>query len=229
MENTTAKKLADSLPGRTAIIGGGGKTTLMLALAKELAGRKHSVLLTTTTHLAWPAPKFCTMISPKSAEELNRAAAPGWIVLAGYPSSEKRMVGLSPELFAQADYDYVLCEADGSHRLPLKVHRDGEPVIPDGTGLVIQVAGLSALGKTAGETVHRYPLLGLSPEEVVTPPLIARILQRGWNDWDGPGITILNQADTPEVFAQGVEIQRLLGRDTRICSLKKEHAPSWFD
>ena len=229
MENRTAKMLADSLPGRTAIIGGGGKTTLMLALAKELADRRQSVLLTTTTHLAWPAPKYCDMISPKSVEELNRAAAPGRIVLAGYPSSEKRMVGLSPELFAQSDYDYILCEADGSHRLPLKVHQAGEPVIPPGTELVIQVAGLSALGKTVEKTVHRYPLLGLSPEEVVTPPLIARILWRGWNHWDGLGITLLNQADTPEVFAQGVEIQRLFGGDTRICSLRKESAPSWFD
>ncbi len=227
MQQTTAAKLAPILPARTAIIGGGGKTTLMLALAEELAARHRSVLMTTTTHLAWPPPKGYSLISPKCAAVLNEAAVPGKITLAGYPTEASRMVGLSPELFSQACYDYILCEADGSHRMPLKVHKAGEPVIPSGTGLVLQVAGLSSLGKPVAEAVHRYPLLGLSPGELVSASLITRILRQGWTHWGGPAITILNQADTPALRLQGQQIQQMLPGTTVICSLKEETAPSW--
>ncbi len=225
MRQTTAARIAELLPSRTAIIGGGGKTTLMLALAEELAAGQHSVLITTTTHLAWPPPKGCGLISPQSAAELNQGAVPGRVTLAGYPAEANRMVGLSPALLARADYDYILCEADGSRGLPLKVHRPGEPVIPPDTELVIQVAGLSSLGKPVEKTVHRYPLLGLAPEEVVTPGLIARILQQGRSRWSGPVIHLLNQADTPELRSQGLRIRQQMMEITVVCSLKNEQAP----
>ena len=43
--------------------------------------------------------------------------------------------------------DYVLVEADGAKRFPLKAPAAHEPVIPDETRLVIAVAGLSGVGK----------------------------------------------------------------------------------
>ena len=51
-----------------------------------------------------------------------------------------------------------MCEADGAHRLPLKLHRPDEPVLPAGTTHVLIVLGLSALGRPVGEAVHRYAL-----------------------------------------------------------------------
>lgn len=42
-------------------------------------------------------------------------------------------------------WDFVLVEADGSRRLPVKAPAVYEPVIPPGTDLVVGVIGLDAL------------------------------------------------------------------------------------
>jgi probable selenium-dependent hydroxylase accessory protein YqeC len=231
MAKNTAELLADQLPRYTSIIGGGGKTTLMLALGEELASRGHSVLITTTTHLAWPAPRKYGFLSPTSVEQLNRLSEPGKVIIAGYPAQNGRMTGLKENFLNQAEYDYILIEADGSARLPLKVHKETEPVIPSCTQLVIQVAGLSAIGKPAEESVHRYGLIGLYPGEAVTNQWVARILDRGWeaSHWNGPALTVLNQADDPQLVEEGHKVLHFLRMRGVVCSLKNENAPKWED
>jgi probable selenium-dependent hydroxylase accessory protein YqeC len=50
----------------------------------------------------------------------------------------------------------VLVEADGSRRLPVKAPAEYEPVVPEGTDLVVGAVGLDALGWPMDErTVHR--------------------------------------------------------------------------
>ena len=67
----TLSQLLDIRPGVTAVIGGGGKTTLLRALGEELAGR-HTVLLCTTTNI-FPFPDLpCA----RTAAELD-ALRPG--------------------------------------------------------------------------------------------------------------------------------------------------------
>ena len=51
--------------------------------------------------------------------------------------------------------DLVLVEADGAKRLPLKVPRGNEPIIPDNTDLILCVSGLSAAGSLAAEKCFR--------------------------------------------------------------------------
>ena len=46
----TLSQLLDIRPGVTAVIGGGGKTTLLRTLGEELAGR-HTVLLLSLIHI----------------------------------------------------------------------------------------------------------------------------------------------------------------------------------
>ena len=53
-------------PGVTAIIGGGGKTTLMERLAHELSG-KARVIVCTTTHI-YPEKAMPCLVSPAQAE-----------------------------------------------------------------------------------------------------------------------------------------------------------------
>jgi probable selenium-dependent hydroxylase accessory protein YqeC len=224
MVKSTSALLADVLPPRVSIIGGGGKTTLMLSLGRELARRGHSVLLTTTTHLAWPPPAQFAFSSPADLAELNAQAAAGKAILAGYPCGNGRMIGVPEAFFQGARFDYILCEADGSARLPLKVHKDTEPVIPSGTQMVIQVAGLSALGQPIGEAVHRYALMDLDPQEPVSPHLMARILAQGWQhiNWQGQAVTLLNQADDELRRRLGGEVAKLLIGDVMICALEGE-------
>ncbi len=200
--------LSASLPRITAIIGGGGKTTLMWLLANRLAEQGRSVLVTTTTHLAWPPPNGIPLHNPTTAEALDALAENGRLLLAGFSCGNGKMRGTAVPLTSLSRFDHILCEADGSNRRPLKLHREDEPVIPEGTGLVIQVAGLSALGKPCGEVLHRYPLMGLSGWEPVDEALLLSTILRAWQRHPGGGVTLLNQADTvPYTVAQNIQWQ----------------------
>ena len=222
------------LPRLTAIIGGGGKTTLLFTLGRQLAAEGASVLLTTTTHLAWPPPEGIVFLAPAAPEQLAAAAQPGALVLAGYPGENGKMTGLSPEFFREAcrAFDHVLCEADGSRRMPLKFHREDEPCIPAETGLLLQVAGLSALGRPAAETLHRHALSGIAAEHCITEEDVAHLMLRAFSHCgvSCPSAALLNQADTPELCARGETVARLLRAEGYPCAvgaLRKEVIGCW--
>ena len=222
------------LPRLTAIIGGGGKTTLLFTLGRQLAAEGASVLLTTTTHLAWPPPEGIVFLAPAAPEQLAAAAQPGALVLAGYPGENEKMMGLSPEFFREAcrAFDHVLCEADGSRRMPLKFHREDEPCIPAETGLLLQVAGLSALGRPAAEMLHRHALSGIAAEHCITEEDVARLMLRAFSHCGVfcPSAALLNQADTPELCARGETVARLLRAEGYPCAvgaLRKEVIGCW--
>ena len=59
-------KALDVRPGVTAIIGGGGKTTLMECLAEELSAQAH-VIVCTTTHI-YPEQNMPCLVSTSEAE-----------------------------------------------------------------------------------------------------------------------------------------------------------------
>ena len=200
--------LCADLPRVIAVIGGGGKTTTLYTLGEALAGMGRSVLLTTTTHIG--ITPFAVV--PNSAEELNRTLAKGKAVLAGVPIDDHKMNGIPQQWYPLLQVDHIIVEADGSRNLPLKVHRETEPVVPQGTQLLLQLAGLSALDRPVGETVHRYELLGLLPEQPVDEALAARLLVRGLaaSGYTGRSLVLLNQADTPELERRAQRIAQLL-------------------
>ena len=162
--------------GITAIIGSGGKTTLLRTLSGELPGR---VLLCTSTHFQGYA-DLPTVLDPTAAD-LRKALAAHPIVCAAGRSPTGKLVdcGLPYETLADLA-DFVLVEADGSRRRPLKAHARHEPVIPPCTRQVICVVGLSGLHRPVSEVVHRpelfCPLASCTPEDEATPERVARAL-----------------------------------------------------
>lgn len=162
--------------GVTAIIGSGGKTTLLRTLSGELSGR---VLLCTSTHFQGYA-DLPTVLDPTEAD-LRKALAAHSIVCAAGRSPTGKLVdcGLPYETLADLA-DFVLVEADGSRRRPLKAHARHEPVIPPCTRQVLCVVGLSGLHRPVSEVVHRpelfCPLVGCTPEDEATPERVARAL-----------------------------------------------------
>lgn len=162
--------------GVTAIIGSGGKTTLLRTLSGELPGR---MLLCTSTHFQGYA-DLPTVLDPTAAD-LRKALAAHPIVCAAGRSPTGKLVdcGLPYETLADLA-DFVLVEADGSRRRPLKAHALHEPVIPPCTRQVICVVGLSGLHRPVSEVVHRpelfCPLVGCTPEDEATPEQVARAL-----------------------------------------------------
>lgn len=149
-----------------AIVGAGGKTSLMFALVE--AGPK-PVCLTMTTKLAREEcqgdfnHRLFSEFEVDPAAFLKRAK----INLISNPldSSGQKWLGLSlsqaDELISVCKQEKVTCliEADGARHLSLKAPAAWEPMIPDQVDLVIVVVGLSVIGKPLNaETVFRPEL-----------------------------------------------------------------------
>ena len=162
--------------GVTAIIGSGGKTTLLRTLSGELPGR---VLLCTSTHFQGYA-DLPTVLDPTEST-LREALWKLPIVCAAGRSPTGKLVdcGLPYETLAGLA-DFVLVEADGSRQRPLKAHARHEPVIPPCTRQVICVVGLSGLHRPVSEVVHRPELFcslaNCTPEDEATPERVSRAL-----------------------------------------------------
>ena len=117
------------IKGITAVIGSGGKTTLLRILAEELSG---TVILTTSTHIL-PFAGIPLLVTD-DIEQVRRALALHRVICMGTPAAEGKLTAPSLPFSVLADAaDYVIVEADGSKRLPLKAHASHEPVIPENT------------------------------------------------------------------------------------------------
>lgn len=181
--------------GVTAVIGSGGKSTLLHTLAGELSGR---VLLCTSTHFL--AYDDLPLLTDPTADDLRRAFAEHRVVCAARRSPEGKLVdcGLPYETLADLA-DFVLVEADGSKRLPAKAHETWEPVLPPERTRTICVLGATAFGQPIRQAAHRpaiYAKLAGAPwSAVITPEMAARVIcAEGFCD-----IIYVNQVDDPEV------------------------------
>lgn len=165
--------------GITAIIGGGGKTTLMMTLARELSVN-HRVIVTTTTRI-YP-PSECPVLLSPTKQDIQKAFQKHTLICAASFFSEEKLSAppfLMSELLQQADY--ILVEADGSKGLPLKAHASHEPVIPEEAADIIYVIGADGFGKPISEVCHRPELYarqcGTDIHTILTPELIYQQLQ----------------------------------------------------
>ena len=182
-------KLLEVYPGVTAVIGSGGKTSLLRRLAEELPG---TVLLCTTTHIR-PFEEYPLLTAP-TPEDIRKALTAYRVLCLGTPCENGKLT--APSLSIETLADYVLVEADGSRQLPLKAHEAHEPVIPAVSRQVICVVGASGFGKPIRESVHRLErfcvLTGAAASDPVTPEQAAKaILAEQLCD-----AVFLNQIDT---------------------------------
>ena len=205
-------------PGKKQVIalcGGGGKTTLLYALARESAPLAKTAIFT-TTHIFPPTGEDIRLLEPFDPALCREAFAAGRIVAAGTWLPDEKRLGMPEEetmAFLLREADCVYIEADGSKRLPLKYPNDTEPVLlPEVTDVVV-VAGLSALGRETESVFHRLSLARERmeiPETTVTEELMARVLYAGYGRFQP--IFFLNQADTPALFSAGERVAAELSR-----------------
>ena len=143
-------------PGVTAIIGGGGKTTLMERLAHELSG-KARVIVCTTTHI-YPEKTMPCLVSPAQAEIAAALEKSPCICVGAWSENGKFGPPELPVGTLARLADYVIVEADGAKRLPLKAHAAHEPVIPPEANQTILVVGASGFGRCVRQsTARRLP------------------------------------------------------------------------
>jgi probable selenium-dependent hydroxylase accessory protein YqeC len=165
------------------LIGGGGKTTLMFALAHELKNQGRSVITTTSTKICFPSPAESSRVltSPDLGDLIGRVSTDlethRHVTLAAARLKDDKLSSLTVnQLDRLADVaiaDHLLVEADGSAGRSIKAHAPHEPVVSKRANLVIAVIGVDCLGlPMTDEHVHRAELfrarLGRSSADCVT-------------------------------------------------------------
>lgn len=206
--------------GVTAIVGGGGKTSLMFRLAAEYAHRGQPVIVTTTTRIGDPAIAEARLIEAGSPEAQGPLTRPGEVVCVGRRGEPGKLhfPGLLLWERCLGEARRVFAEGDGSKMLPVKAPAGHEPCIPPEADTVIAVAGLSALGQPLSEICFRCELvcalLSVPPETLLRPALLARLLTSPLGQFKDVGDAarfriFLNQADDARLTQLGLETAAL--------------------
>ena len=202
-DGTAVRRICDYIPPAPVIsfVGGGGKTSSMLALGTELAEQGKRVILTTTTRMFpfdFPLAENLACIGERAENgKLGPVADPDAL---------------------KQQCDFLLIEADGSRGLPVKAPAAHEPVITTVTGLVIAVLGLTGMGKPIAQVCHRpervCALLGLQPADRITPEAAAQLIlsPNGLRKQVGQRrfAVILNQADSEAEQQAGRQVMSRL-------------------
>jgi probable selenium-dependent hydroxylase accessory protein YqeC len=204
-----------------AIVGGGGKTTLMYSLVRELAKSSLKVAAATTTKVLAPleSEPVELLLLTKRANRLENKQVSKPPLFGGKLLENNKVEGISPshcdELFKD-EFDFFIVEADGARNKPLKAPGEFEPVVPSATTLFIAVIGLKCLGKPLDEkTVFRPELVakitGLKKGELINEETILALLlsEDGFSKGAPPEakkVLLLNQADSPIEEATGKRI-----------------------
>ena len=176
--------------GITALIGGGGKTSTMYALAEELR-KKGSVLVCTSTHIQKPE-QYPYL--PCLSEKLPAGAA----VSTGCYDGKKLSLPVQSFDALTEFADYVLVEADGSKQLPLKAHAKHEPVIPERSKKVLVVIGIDGLGRPIRDVAHRPELFASIVHADGDTPVTAEMIHRVVCSYPRCDGIIINKADDPD-------------------------------
>ena len=187
-------KLADALGMRAgevvAIVGGGGKSTAMFRLAREMVERGGHAITTTTTRIFGAqialSPAHVPAAEATRERVLAALAAHGQVLVTGPTNPDDgKAEGISLELFARlrawCPDACILNEADGSRMRPFKAPAAHEPVIPAETTLVVPVVGADVLGQPLDDDhVHRPELVsklcGAPLGTRITPEIVARVI-----------------------------------------------------
>ena len=210
-----------------SLVGGGGKTTLLYALGRELSALGCGVILTTTTKILEPAPSSFLFqflsnelgdIKKWVAENLNHHRS---LLIARKRLPNGKLEGIFPEwaeeLFSMDGVSTIVIEADGSAGRPLKAPRGGEPVIPQNTTLLVPIIGIDGMGCPLDEEkVFRSAiasrLLNLPIGSTVTEDAIARLMM----EWikNGPAgarvVPLINKVDIPGGLEKARKLSRYL-------------------
>ncbi len=159
-----------------SLMGSGGKSSLLMDFADVYRESGMPVILTTTT-MSENLPGVVA-IEVTELATLDRASLPDSFFLHGGLAPEGKWTGLPPETVDEMGRLFpdrtVLVEVDGAAKLPVKLHRQGEPVWPSRTSLAIVVMGTAAVGSQTGGVLHRFG-------RVEWPPLFDL---ESWTVWE---------------------------------------------
>ena len=169
-----------------AVIGAGGKTTLIHRLAEEYRRKGASVLVSTTTHM---------LVEPDTDLSCDSFAVMEKIKKTGYcmagavcPENSAKMQSLPEQMLhdLMKQVDYALIEADGAKHYPFKVPAEHEPVIYQITTHILIVESMQAFNHPLSEVCFRLEkaqeILNQADcrEKLLTPEIVAKLLEKGY-------------------------------------------------
>lgn len=208
-----------------SLVGAGGKTALLYALGRELSSPGCGVILTTTTKILAPAPSpFLLQFLSDDLGDMKKWVRENLydhrsLLIAQKRLPDGKLEGIFPEwveeIFSMEGVSILITEADGAAGRPLKAPRDGEPVIPQNTTLLVPLVGIEAMGCPLDEEkVFRSAiasrLLNLPIGSKVTEEAIVRLVME-WIKSGPPGarvVPLINKVDLPG----GLQKARVLAR-----------------
>ena len=173
-----------------ALVGGGGKTTAMFRLAREIVARGGTAITTTTTRIFGAQIALSPAHVPAAEATRQRVSAAlaahrQVLVIGATDAGSGKAEGVSLDLFqrlrAWCPKACILNEADGSRMRPFKAPAAYEPVIPPATTLVVVLVGADVFGEPLdAEHVHRPELVsalsGAALGTRITPDIVARVV-----------------------------------------------------
>jgi len=195
--------------GIVCAVGAGGKKTTLYRIAEAWEG---SYALTATVFTTPPPRRLWDRRILETGGDLRRAvAAAGDVRRLAYaaPSDKPGRVGGVPAdmiatLHREARRELTLVKADGARMRGIKAPREGEPVIPPGTDVVLHIVSAGVLGQPLDErAAHRLEELsaitGLAPGEPIEAAHLARLIaspQGACRGVDGARlVSVINQVD----------------------------------
>ncbi len=187
-----ARCVGADLPAVVSLVGAGGKTSTLFWLAQKLVVGGQRVLVTTTTRMFPPEPKWgaTVLIAPVFSQRLaalrGLPRAPDIVALfSHFDATQGKLMGLEPdeidELKTLAVADVILVEADGARHCALKAPAEHEPCIPRSSNTVIALSGAAPLGGPANPAnIHRWPqfaaITGLCAGDLIGQDALGRLL-----------------------------------------------------
>ncbi len=219
------------------ITGGGGKTSLMFALGRELtaAGQAHVITTTAKICVADVNPEQ-VLIDPDIdtiIAAIKKDPTKEWVIgretvaqqkIAGFDDAHLRRLhqALSPLV--------IINEGDGSNRRPYKFYADYEPAIPPLTTKIIHVIGAETFMQPIDETLFHRAQLFDGPESVFDEVVLKRALETFSRTKLDPHfdptvdrILLINKADGAhrEDARQMAKIGKMIFPHCFTCSLKE--------
>ncbi len=162
-----------------SLVGGGGKTTVLFELGRQIDGL---VVLTTTTKMHSGRTAGYHVVNGPSDRELIDALTAYRTVLVWRHGARGKAHGVDR---ASCDRwfdlaDHVIVEADGARQKPLTAPGPFEPVVPTATTLLVACVGADALGRVIADQCHRpmrvAAVAGCSPYQRLTPQRLVSLL-----------------------------------------------------
>ncbi len=226
------------------IVGAGGKTSTMYTLAKELKSRGKRVLVTTTTAIYHPEGKDYDQIFIGDKQELlnnyreytSNSDSGEIVIWARTIDSAGKLRGVSPEdldeIWKKKRFSWILVEGDGARGKNIKAPKEGEPVIPSKTTLLIGVIGMKILDKSVEESsVHRLEhfadVTGASKGDIISEDILRKLVlnKKGLfkaTPEKGKIILLLNQCEDQDVQDRALVLANSLSIPYLVTSLQKQ-------